>query len=68
LILVVDKGQIVERGTHAELLARGGLYKEIHDLQLVDHAKFAEEMEENFLAERSEPIGERSRSVGNQDS
>jgi ATP-binding cassette subfamily B protein len=46
MILVMDKGQIVERGTHEELLKTGGLYKEIHDLQLVDHAKFAEEMEE----------------------
>jgi len=46
MILVMDKGRIVERGTHAELLKRGGLYKEIHDLQLIDHAKFAEEMEE----------------------
>ncbi len=46
LILVMDRGRIVERGTHDELLARGGLYKEIHDLQLVDHAAFAEEMEE----------------------
>jgi ATP-binding cassette subfamily B protein len=46
LILVMDRGRIVEQGTHDELLARGGLYKEIHDLQLVDHAKFAEEMEE----------------------
>ena len=45
MILVMDKGQIVERGTHEELLARRGLYKEIHDLQLVDHAKFAEEAE-----------------------
>ena len=45
MILVMDKGQIAERGTHEELLARGGLYKEIHDLQLVDHAKFSEEME-----------------------
>ena len=45
MILVMDKGQLVERGTHTELLARGGLYKEIHDLQLVDHAKFAEEAE-----------------------
>jgi hypothetical protein len=43
MILVMDKGQLVERGTHEELLARRGLYKEIHDLQLVDHAKFAEE-------------------------
>ena len=46
MILVMDKGQIVERGTHDELLKRGGLYKEIHDLQLVDHARFSEEMEE----------------------
>jgi ABC-type multidrug transport system fused ATPase/permease subunit len=46
MILVMDKGQIVERGTHNELLARGGLYKEIYDLQLIDHAKFAEELEE----------------------
>jgi len=56
MILVMDKGQIVERGTHDELLARGGLYKEIHDLQLVDHAKFAEEMEElqeDYRTERS---------------
>ena len=45
MILVMDKGQIVERGTHAELLARDGLYKEIHDLQLIDHAEFSEELE-----------------------
>lgn len=29
-ILVVDDGQIVERGTHDELLARGGLYAELY--------------------------------------
>jgi len=46
LILVMDDGRILERGTHDQLLRRGGLYKEIHDLQLVDHARFAEEMEE----------------------
>jgi len=32
-IVVLDKGQIVERGTHAELLARGGIYRRIWDLQ-----------------------------------
>jgi ATP-binding cassette subfamily B protein len=45
MILVMDGGQIRERGTHEELLAHGRLYKEIHDLQLVDHARFTEEME-----------------------
>ena len=45
IILVMEEGRIVERGRHAELLALGGLYKEIHDLQLIDHAQFAEEME-----------------------
>src|SRR5215216_7080387 len=47
MILVMDAGRIVERGTHLELLASAGLYKEIHDLQLIDHATFAEEMEVN---------------------
>lgn len=32
-ILVLDKGQIVERGTHNELIALGGLYAEINRLQ-----------------------------------
>lgn len=43
MILVLDKGRIVERGSHAELLARGGLYQEIHDLQLVQRDSFVEE-------------------------
>jgi thiol reductant ABC exporter CydC subunit len=32
-ILVLDKGQIVERGTHSELIARAGLYRRLWDLQ-----------------------------------
>lgn len=55
MILVMDKGQIVQRGTHDELLARGGLYKEIHDLQLIDHATFAEEMEALQIEEETRP-------------
>ena len=32
-ILVVDRGRIVERGTHEELLAAGGLYTQLHNMQ-----------------------------------
>lgn len=32
-ILVLDRGQIVERGTHADLLAREGAYARLHALQ-----------------------------------
>jgi subfamily B ATP-binding cassette protein MsbA len=32
-ILVLDRGRIVERGTHAELLAAGGLYRKLYRLQ-----------------------------------
>lgn len=33
-ILVMNDGRIVESGTHGELLARGGLYRELYDKQL----------------------------------
>src|SRR5881396_3574661 len=32
-ILVMERGEIVERGTHAELLAAGGRYKQLYDRQ-----------------------------------
>ena len=34
MIIVMDQGRIVQRGTHDELLSEGGLYREIHDLEL----------------------------------
>jgi ATP-binding cassette subfamily B multidrug efflux pump len=33
-------GRIVERGTHEKLLAEGGLYRQIYDLQLKDQEAF----------------------------
>ena len=32
-VLVLDQGRLVEQGTHAELLARGGLYAHLHQMQ-----------------------------------
>ncbi|MGY1409490.1 MULTISPECIES: lipid A export permease/ATP-binding protein MsbA [unclassified Luteimonas] len=32
-VLVLDQGQLVERGTHTELLAQGGLYAHLHRMQ-----------------------------------
>ena len=35
-IIVMDKGRLVEQGTHDELLAKGGLYAGLHALQFKD--------------------------------
>lgn len=35
-VLVIDDGRIVERGTHAELLAKGGLYADLYRRQFRD--------------------------------
>ncbi len=52
LILVMNRGRIVERGTHRELLAQDGLYGEIYDLQLRDQEQLREFIEEPDLSER----------------
>jgi ATP-binding cassette subfamily B protein len=49
LILVFDAGRIVERGTNATLLAKGGMYRRIFDLQ----TRIESELETDLAEEAS---------------
>ena len=40
-ILVLDEGRIIQRGSHAELLAAGGLYRRLYELQFRDDVEAA---------------------------
>jgi len=43
LIVVLDAGRIIEQGTHDELLARGGLYADLYQKQLLRDSLDADE-------------------------
>jgi subfamily B ATP-binding cassette protein MsbA len=49
-ILVIDRGRIVEQGTHAELLTRPGLYRRLHEMQY-----FAESETPDSASTRASP-------------
>jgi ATP-binding cassette, subfamily B, bacterial len=38
VIFVIDRGQVVERGRHEELIAGGGLYAQLYEIQFKDEA------------------------------
>jgi len=52
LVLVMDDGRIVERGSHDELIEEGGLYARIYDLQLRDQEQLAQTLAEQDERER----------------
>jgi len=50
LILVLDRGRIVQRGTHAELMAQDGIYSRIYEMQ----ARIEDELEQEIA---QAPVG-----------
>ena len=57
LILVVEDGRIVERGTHPELLARNGRYAQLYRTQFDDAVDRARESEPAAAPVGAAPVG-----------
>jgi ATP-binding cassette subfamily B protein len=56
-ILVLDKGYVVERGRHQELITQDGLYREIYDLELRDQEEAFEQVQQAARAVAPSPAG-----------
>ena len=51
-IIVLSRGQVVEQGTHAQLLALGGVYRDLVQAQLI-----SEDGERTLVEEKTEDLG-----------
>jgi ATP-binding cassette, subfamily B, bacterial MsbA len=54
-IVVVDKGRVVDAGTHTQLMSRAGIYRDLYELQFSDDVPVSDEIEVKTLG-----IGESS--------
>jgi len=54
LILVLDKGRIIQKGTHTELLEQPGVYRQIYDIQTRIDAEVEQEVGDAHAAEGAE--------------
>jgi ATP-binding cassette subfamily B protein len=58
LILVLDKGRIVQRGTHAQLIEQPGIYRQIFDIQTRIEAELEREIERAEVRDGKSEVGE----------
>lgn len=63
-ILVVEKGEIIERGTHPELIARGGKYWELWSKQTAGNASAAASAKDEILIDVTAPAEEGANTSG----
>ncbi len=52
-IIVMDRGHVVDAGTHQELLSRGGIYADLYRLQYKDGKTVSEQPGATALAARN---------------
>ncbi len=68
LILVLDQGRIVQQGTHDELMAQEGIYRQIYDLQVRIESELERELENVeqplLAADRPESLSHKESSNG----
>jgi ATP-binding cassette subfamily B protein len=55
MILVVEDGRIVQRGTHSELLAEGGTYALLYRTQFVEDATVEDPTVQDAPVEQAQP-------------
>ena len=58
LIVVMNHGEVVEQGTHKELIARDGLYKQLHDAQHGARRSAAAAVSADGLSEMTKAVTE----------
>ena len=63
LILVLDHGRIVQRGTHDTLLAEEGVYRQIYDVQARIETELGREIEESLPEELPVPTVSREKEL-----